>query len=294
MNIIDRSQPEPELIRARDLAGAAVERQMRKFSKDGKASPKGFRWIKTDWTYPSFEHFTFAYKNQVFPVFVELMVDGKSQMRSNEKERFLVAAEQNNLIPCTFRVNVNYKKVSSWKFWEPEKIDRTQFSLSPYSDGWNLWDLRTGNAVDPSTMGDDSDVEMSAWEKIDFCVQNVKTYLEKEGYKIDSYCSLPEIEPQIWFQDKDGYHCWCIVRFLTNIEDDDYHKHIGLEEKMPQLKKFDGYFAGVSFASASDILRDSNGDIIPLSERFTGKAPLYRGDGMYVRFMGLKRVYVAP
>ena len=43
--------------------------------------------------------------------------------------------------------------------------------------------------------------------------------LEKEGYKIDSYCSLPEIEPQIWFQDKDGYHCWCIVRFLTNIED---------------------------------------------------------------------------
>ena len=95
-------------------------------------------------------------------------------------------------------------------------------------------------------------------------------------------------------KDKDGYHCWCIVRFLTDIEDDDYHKHIGLEEKMPQLKDFDGYFAGVSFASSSEILRDLEGNIIPLSERFTGKAPLYRGDGMYVRFTGIKRVYVAP
>ena len=215
-------------------------------------------------------------------------------MLANERERFIDAASKNNLIPCTFRVELYYKTVSSWKFWLEPQIDKTQFSIRPVSSGWNLWDLRTGKSVDPTLMGDDSCVEMSEWEKLDFCIQTVKNYLKKENYKLLSYCSLPEIDPQVWFEDHNGYICWCIVRFLTNIEDDDYHKWVGFEEKMPQLKKFDGFFAGVSMASAETVLYDKSGRLIPLSERYTGKAPLYRGDGMFVRFQGLKRIYVAP
>ena len=63
---------------------------------------------------------------------------------------------------------------------------------------------------------------------------------------------------------------------------------------MPQLKNFDGFFAGVSMASAETVLYDKSGHLIPLPERYTGKAPLYRGDGMFVRFQGLKRIYVVP
>ncbi|MBO4632249.1 MAG: hypothetical protein J5858_10025, partial [Lentisphaeria bacterium] len=227
MNMIDRPQPSQKLIQARDLAGRTIETMMRENSPDGKSSPKGFRWIKTDWTYPSFEHFTFAYKNQVFPVFVELIENGQSVMLANERERFIDAASKNNLIPCTFRVELYYKTVSSWKFWLEPQIDKTQFSIRPVSSGWNLWDLRTGKSVDPTLMGDDSCVEMSEWEKLDFCIQTVKNYLKKENYKLLSYCSLPEIDPQVWFEDHNGYICWCIVRFLTNIEDDDYHKWVG-------------------------------------------------------------------
>ena len=294
MYLIDRPQPSKELIRARDLAGKAIEQMMRENSPGGESSPKGFHWVKTDWTYPSFEHFTFAYKNAVFPVFVELLEDGRSLMTTNERSRFLDAARKNNLIPCTYRINVEYKKISSWKIWEPPKKDKSSFSLTAFSSGWNLWDIRDNSAVNPMELGDDSNVEMSEWEIIDFCVQIVRNYLKKERFQIESYCSLPEIQPQIWFRDHDGRICWCIVRYIANIEDDDYHKWIGTENDFPQIKQYDGYYAGVSLASAAPELYDKNGKLIPLSERFTGKAPLYRGDGMYARFLGLKRVYVTP
>jgi len=40
------------------------------------------------------------------------------------------------------------------------------------------------------------------------------------------------------------------------------------------------------------VLHDLDGSIIPLSERFTGKAPLYRGDGFHIRYEGLKRIHI--
>ncbi len=294
MYLVDRPEPSKQLIQARELAGRTIETMMRDKSPQGKSSQKGFRWIKTDWTYPSFEHFTFAYRNQVFPVFVELFEEGQSIMQDNECERFIDAASKYNLIPCTFRVEIQYTKKTSWFFWQESPKDNTHFSLHPISSGWNLWDLRTGKPVDPSVMGDDTNIEMSEWEKLDFCVQIVKDYLKKENYKFSSYCSLPEMNPQLWFEDNNGYYCWCIVRHITNIENDDFHKWVGFEKQMPQLKKYDGFYAGVSLASAEPVLYDKAGRLIPLSERYTGKAPLYRGDGMSVRFLGLKRIYVAP
>jgi hypothetical protein len=40
-------------------------------------------------------------------------------------------------------------------------------------------------------------------------------------------------------------------------------------------------------------LHDEEGNIIPLSERFSGAAPLFRGDGFYIKFEGLQRIYAS-
>ena len=286
-------------MRARNLAGQIIGTMMRKCSSAendsaDEHSHRGFRWIKTDWTYPSFEHFTFAYKNQIFPVFVELFEDGRSTMRDNERDRFLDAASKNDLIPCTSRIEVLPKATSPWGFWRKKTEDETPFSLRPLSSGWNLWDLRTGDPIDPATMGDDRDVEMSEWEKLDFCVQIVKNYLTKEHCKITSCCNLPEIYPQIWFEDRNGYLCWCIVQYLPNVREDDHLKWVGIEKEVPQIEKYDGFFAGVSLASSRPVLHDKDGHIIPPSKRFIGEEPLYRGDGMFVNFRGIQRIHVAP
>ena len=204
MYLIDRPQPSKELIRARDLAGKAIEQMMRENSPGGESSPKGFHWVKTDWTYPSFEHFTFAYKNAVFPVFVELLEDGRSLMTTNERSRFLDAARKNNLIPCTYRINVEYKKISSWKIWEPPKKDKSSFSLTAFSSGWNLWDIRDNSAVNPMELGDDSNVEMSEWEIIDFCVQIVRNC--GKGMPSAEICDFDGADLIALFRDKLHLH----------------------------------------------------------------------------------------
>jgi len=38
---------------------------------------------------------------------------------------------------------------------------------------------------------------------------------------------------------------------------------------------------------------DEECNIIPLSQRFTGSAPLYRSDSFHVKFDGLQRIHVA-
>ncbi len=53
------------------------------------------------------------------------------------------------------------------------------------------------------------------------------------------------------------------------------------------------YFAAVALASCAPVLRDLDGRVIPLSERFTGNAPLYRGDGFSIKYDGLKRIHVS-
>lgn len=271
--IIDRPEPPKVLEEARFFAMKTINELMEtypKFSADGRQQ---MRWIKTNWTYPSFEHFTFGYKNQVYPVFVELIENGRSLMEDNEIGRFLDAADKYNLVPCTFKVDISH-------------------GYRAISGGWNLWDLRTEELFDPIALADDENVKMSEWELLDFSIQIVRNYLEKNGMELMSYCNLPEINPQLWFKDKQGNVCWMVVRHISDLSDEDYHRWVGLEKTAPVLTHYDGYFAGVSFVSAEPFLTDENGNLIPFSER--GKNdPLYRGDKITARFTGIKRIFVS-
>lgn len=271
---MDRPEPSQQFLEARNMAGQVLQGQ---FQANGGALPEhtDYKWIKAELTYPSFDHLTFAYGNQVFSVLVELVDDGSSFLTQKECDRCLDESEKNNLVPCAFRVNAT--------------------SMTPITDGWNLIDLRSEETVIPDQLISDDKIPMSEWELHNFAIQVVRQQIE--GNKLGTILSFSDvigIDPQIWFVDDQGKRNWVIVRHLKTIEEDEAQKWIGLEKSNPQLLPYDGYFAAVSAASSEPFLYDLDGEHIPLSERFSGKAPLYRGDGFHIKHDGLQRVYVTP
>jgi len=74
---INSSGPSRQLLDARNVARLALQDSFRR--EAGKVDPpRDFRWIKAEFTWPSFDHLTFGYGNQVFSVVVELRDGGQS------------------------------------------------------------------------------------------------------------------------------------------------------------------------------------------------------------------------
>ena len=231
-----------------------------------------YKWVKPELSWPSFDHLTFGYRNQIFSVLVASVRNGKVSLRSEEISRCLAACEENNLVPCLFLVD--------------------EVTMRPTAAGWNLVHLESRNPISPDEMGSDLQVEMSDWELRNFSIQVVRSHIEDQGGKIDSFCDVLGIDPQIWFVDGKGQRAWAIVRHYPQITGDEKSEWTGYERSNPRLSAFDGYHAAISIASNAAFLNAKDGKSIPLSERFTGKAPLYRGDQFYIKFEGLERIYV--
>ena len=99
---------------------------------------KYFRWIKTEYLSPSFDDFTFAFLNQVFPVQVLRVTDNGKLL--NVQPRIEVLRREagcNNLIPCVFPIR--------------ESTGRPFFP-----DTWNLFNPFTGRKVDPLAISSSS------------------------------------------------------------------------------------------------------------------------------------------
>lgn len=270
---IDPQNPSKEFLRARNEAGVRLQEQFKKFA--GRVEPQhDFRWIKADLTWPSFDHLTFAYKNQVFSVLVDLVQDRRGTLTSNEVKRCIDACTENNLVPCIFPVDAG--------------------SFRPLKDGWNLSNPESGASVVPNDCVDDIKVEMSEWELRNFAIQIVRDHIEKNlKGSILSYCDVLGIDPQIWFDDQHGNRCWVVVRNFGKIKGSESAEFTGIEARNPQLIPYDGFFAGVSVASSEPFTVDLDAKLVPLSKRFDGSAPVYRGDGFYINFKGLERIHVA-
>ena len=189
---IDSSNPPPEFFEARNLAGATLEQQFNLLPQSGSPS-RNAKWLKADLTWPSFDHLTFAYRDAVFSVLVDIVESNASSLESKATKRCLDAAVAHNLIPCVFQV------------------DRR--TMQPSSGGWNLFDLRDGRPVDPAQTPDTGTVPMSAWELQSFSVQVVRGHVTgKLGGKEHSFCDVLGIDPQIWFEDSKGNNGWVVVR----------------------------------------------------------------------------------
>jgi len=260
---IDRPNPSVLFLKARDIAGIQIQNQFFKLNKGitVKSNKDGFKWIKHELTYPSFDHLTFAFKNAIFSVVIEIVDNYQTSMTNNQKENLLKAADENNLIACVFKVRINNPQADN-----PDLI--------PFNLEWNLFDILTGEEIYPEEIGNDIKTEMSKWELHNFAIQIVRSDIEKNGGKILSFCDVLEVNPQIWFSNKKDEKCWVIVRHVNRKEDGNQLEWVGLERKNENLIPYDGFFAGVQFIS---IKNDK----------------LYRGDSMNANYVGLKRIYVS-
>jgi hypothetical protein len=147
--------------------------------------------------------------------------------------------------------------------------------------------------VIPEQLTGDQRAQMSNWELGNFAIQVVRQQVEKSGQeRVLSSCDVPAIDPQMWIQTGSGQRAWVLVRFFRSLRGDEKQAFANFAADHSQLAQFDGYLAVVSAASSEPVLFDLDGSVIPLSRRFDGTAPLYRGDGFYVKFDGMQRIHV--
>jgi hypothetical protein len=251
--LMDRPDPSDLFLEARQLAGMQLQEQFNRFNQFAPPSPlPAFHWVKAELTYPAFDHLSFAHKNAIFSVVIEVWDGSESSFTEQQQERLLDACRANQLIPCVFRLD-----------YEDE--------LEPATDGWNLVHASTGERIDPSSFAEEGPVVMSAWELTNFAIQVVRDDLEKQGNEVLSFCDLPEVNPQIWFRDSSGNACWALVQCSTSKEPLTSQRWQGFEQTNDALKPFAGYFAGVRVQS-------------------TNAVPM-RGDGMMVDYRGIEKIY---
>jgi hypothetical protein len=275
--LIDRPEPSEIFLKARHIAGVQLQDQFSVFNKEKvKSSYDGFKWIKTELTYPSFDNLTFAYKNSIFSVVIELIDNTGTSFNQQQKDRLLKACEENNLIPCLFKVNLKAQSNNLLSQFGGN-LNKDGYQLNAVEQGWNLFDTISNNKINPLLVAKEELTKMSKWELSNFAIQIVRNDIKKEGNEVLSFCDLPEVNPQIWFKDKNGNINWVIVKHTKEDKDLDYREWVGLEEKTTQMLPYDGFFASVQFFS---VKTDSTTN-------------LNRGDAMYVNYKGLERIYVS-
>lgn len=263
MEILDRPEPSRKFLEERTRAMLNIQQKFDKFNASLKSEKESFRWIKTELSYPSFDDFTFAYKNKIFSVIVEIAekINGKRVSFGNEQrvKRLLDECRKNNLTPCIYPVIKN--------------SDGGYIFLGyPASLGcWNLVEPGTRRFIDPIEEASDELIEVSEWEFQNLAVGIVSKYLSANSFKLLSYCDILGIEPNIWFENDSEKKCWVEVLYTTY---PDNNKSFSFKNWPAEVLKHDGYKAVVSFAKPDD---------------FSGK--IYRAQEVFVNFDGIEQVY---
>lgn len=222
---IDRPEESRAYIQGWSITGKRLNTLFEKYGHTDDDPHASFLWLRTKIISPTFDSMNFSYKNQVFSVLVDLIdASGRSTTSTKAKELQVLVAEQNNLIPCLFKVQLT--------------------DMQPATKTWNLFDTRTGEPVIPQWIATDEKIEMSKWELQNWGITIVMDDLEKMGNKILSFTDAPEIFPQLWFEDESGNRCWVVVTTqagLSGEEQDFSHLSRG------KLAEFKGFTAHVSF-----------------------------------------------
>ena len=106
---------------------------------------------------------------------------------------------------------------------------------------------------------------MSQWEKLDFSIQIVREALKCQGAKIIKYTSIPDIEPNIWFE-KNGQIGFVIVL----CSDDSVGRFSLSSQTLNLMRRYEGFYTFLSMPGKyrgegvySDIKRLR---LIPISE----------------------------
>lgn len=246
MNILDRPDKTQEYWMAREQVGCFLQERFKKYD--------GFKWIRVEPMSPKFDDMSFAYKNKIFSVLIDIKYSDDDLLSKQERDRFVKECTSNNLVPCIFPIN-----------------DKQSISLLS-NEHWNLYDIRTNEIINPLTVATDEKIMMSEYEFNNMAVDIVKNYIRKDKMKLESYCDILGIFPQIWFNDKNNEMSWVYVNYSTTGKFRDINPELNkLIKGMPQ---FNGYMAQVGLICAE-----------------TGGP--YRGAGFYIKFNGIEKIYAA-
>ena len=246
-NIVDRPEESKEYLQSWSFTGKYLQEMFNKYDQEWADPHMGFCWLRTQITSPRFDSMNFRYKNQVFSVLMELVYkvadDAFLTKTTREMQRQQIkVCRKNDMIPCLFSIELN--------------------SMKPLHEGWNLYNTETGEPVIPMDIAGDSPRQVSSWELMNWGISIVMDELKKQGNKILSFTDVPEIMPQIWFEDEDGNKCWVQVVVNRPMEIVDLSGTI--------LDEYKGYVAGVM--------------ISPLN----GDKYVYRSRPANIKFMGMK------
>lgn len=248
--------PSDLLLYARNITGNQIQEHIKLLND--------CRWIRADYTYPAFDDMNFIYKNKVFSVIIDIQDEtGVSYLPVEYKSRQLYACKKNNLIPCMFSITVP----------NPEEPDFSQ--VKPKSNGWNLYNTKTGEEIIPEHLATAEKTKMSDWELQNLAVKYVMLYLKSQKFSIYSYQDMLEIDPQIWFKDNDGKKCWIVVRNAL-MPQKQAEKPQKINEIIRRCFKNDGYFAGIVYTPQNDDPKDMN---------------LYRLGNVKIEFSGLEKIH---
>ncbi len=270
--------PSEIVLEARKYAWGILNKLFQDFNKNVQGSlfaPLGFgtfRWIKSELTVPSFEYFTFAYKDAVFAVLVDIVRDGQAELPPEKVQSLCQKAQRYNLVPCICPV-----KLTPLSPNENGQVMYCKLELiAGPPHGWGIFHARTRKYLDPCNYGKDRATSMSEWElhrlAIDFVRHDV---IEKEGFTFCSCCDLLEVNPQIWFYDKKKRRAWVIVRFQKTCDESVVEDVKDIIQQDSSLVSYDGYFASVS------------------ARVIDGTATLYRGHDFFVDCRGFVKVHTA-
>lgn len=242
--------------------------------KPVKSSYDGFKWVKAELIEHSFDHLQFAYRNCIFSVMIEIFDPWGSSLTGDQRYWFVDRCRKYKLIPCLYKIE--------FRVTEPEPVfflkayERGNYEYAPLESSWNLYDPLSDQLIDPEQIAGLTPTSMSEWEMQSFAIQVVCEDLEKNGSRIIKYCDILEVDPQIWFEDKDGNANWVVVKHIVSVEDLDYRQWVYLEKKCPEIVHYDGYFAPVLF----------------YSQNTRSFKELNRGDPVIPNYKGLERIYV--
>ena len=249
--LIDRPEPTEHFMESRRVL---YTRMQEHFSFEFGEPPEihaGYRIIKADIVFPSFDHFSFGYKNTLFSVLIDLVDEKNNSLTSKAMiENLVEVAKNNNLVPCLFKIRLN--------------------TMEPLMEGWNLLDAVTNELVIPEEIAKDKQVKLSEWEYNNLAINMVVNSLNNKAL---FYCDTPGISPQIWFEDQEGKECWILVKYAVASGSLKTPKDYIVPQ---ELKRYDGYFAKVVLSNADPTNQDK---------------PIYRTQPVSFEYHGLEKIW---
>jgi len=218
-------------------------------------------WLRAHPYPPFLEHLSFRLGNQLF--FIRIIdVDGKVSGPGTMNGLLNLANEANGhacLMPM--------KKSFPGRKWCSEE------------GGWGIVDASTNTPVDPTTLVSVDKIEMTVWETHDMAVQVVREHLESQGHQIMSWQNNPRVDPSLWFVGKSKGPEWVVIR-SARYPKKEAQRPDNWDEITDHCAHMSpvGHFASVAFASTDQVF----------SSKDEAPAPLWRGHGLHVAFLGLE------